>query len=322
MTQHETSPTPRQYAEQVLAQAELVLSAAVGIAFPETPDLDPVQAFPKPTEVRAESPGIPELTEDRQARLMDKASLFGYGRAEDVTLSEQGLFGATVNYEGGQPHKMYAEALMVVNDRQANPKAHILSASPYRELKSESEIASAKRLFGRAGRTEYDVGFDVARALPGFIEYPEPIVLNASYDVNNDFAVSDEPTGQFQTIGEIDGAPFILMEISRRVLENGKYDNQPRTDDVIAIVDAVSRAQGDEDSPIVNVTSGTYVPSRALGVAIASLSANRLVGIAAYGNDRLNKIKGTNARAPVDQLPAELHVVATRSVKLRQVLNK
>jgi len=30
------SPTPRQYAEQVLAQSDSVLREAVGIAFPET----------------------------------------------------------------------------------------------------------------------------------------------------------------------------------------------------------------------------------------------------------------------------------------------
>jgi len=68
---HESAPNPRQFAEQVLTQSEGVLLDAVAIAFPESPDLDPIQAFPKPTEVRAESPDIPELTDERKAILLE-----------------------------------------------------------------------------------------------------------------------------------------------------------------------------------------------------------------------------------------------------------
>jgi hypothetical protein len=277
---HESTQTPRQYAEQVLAQSKLILHDAVGIAFPETPDLDPVQAFPKPTEVRAESPDIPELTEDRKATLVAKAGELGFGRAENVPLSEQGLIGATVIIEGGQPHKILAEARMVLDDEAAHPKAIVVCASPHRELKNEAEIESAQRLFGRVGKTEYDVGGDVARALPGFAEYSEPRILNAGYDINNGFAVSQEPTGQFQAVGEVNGVPVILMQINRRNLEGGKYDRQPNTDQVIGIVDEFTKLRGDETSPLVHVTSGAYRPSRTVGVALASLSADRFVGIA------------------------------------------
>jgi hypothetical protein len=232
-TGYETSPTPRQYAEQVLAQAESVLREAVAIAFPESPDLDPIQAFPKPTELRAESPDILELTDDRKAALLDKASELGFGRPENVTLSEQGLFGANVILEGGQPHKMLAEARMVADDTEANPRAIILSASPYRELTNAAEIASAEHLFGHAGKTEYDVALDVVRALPGFSELPGPQVLNASYDIYNDFATAQQPTGQFKTVGHIGLASVILMQIDRHnyVDDAGKpkYDKQPTT---------------------------------------------------------------------------------------------
>jgi hypothetical protein len=321
MTNYESAPTPREYAEQVLSLSEGVLREAIGIAFPETPDLDPVQAFPKPSELRAESPDIPELTDEGRAALLDKASELGFGRPENVGLSEQGLVGATVIVEGGQPHKMLAEARMVIDDEAAQPKSIIISASPHRELKNEAEIASAQRLFGRVGKTEYDVAGDVARALPGFTEYSEPRALNAAYDINNDFAVSQEPTGQFQAVGEVNGSPVILMQINRRDLEGGKYDRQPGTAAVVSIVDEVAKASGDETSPLVHVTSGTYRPSRTLGVALAGLSANRLVGIATYGNDLLNEIKGDNAPAPVSQLPGELHEMAVQAVKLQEALN-
>ena len=318
---YETAPTPRQYAEQVLAQSENVLRDAVAIAFPERSDADPVQAFPKPAEVRAESPDIPELTDAGKAALLSRASELGFGRAENVTLSEQGFFGATVIIEGGQPHKMLAEARMVVDDESAQPKTIIISASPYRELKNEAEIVSAQRLFGRVGRTEYEVAGDVARALAGFTEYSEPRVLNAAYDINDNNAVSQNPTGQFQAVGEINGTPVVLMQISRRELEGGKYDRQPGTAAVIGIVNEVTNASGDYTSPLVQVTSGTYRPSRTIGAALAGLSANRLVGVATYGNDLLSEIKGDNSPVPVNQLPSELHEMAVQAAKLHEALN-
>ena len=320
MTTFESVPSPRQYAEQVLNQSQSVLKEAVLIAFPEIPDTNPIQAFPRPTEVRAESPDIPELTEDRKVALLAKASELGFGRSENVTLSEQGFFGATVIIEGGQPHKMLAEARMVVDDEAAQPKTIIISASPHRELKNDAEVASAQKLFGRVGKTEYDVARDVARALDGFIEYDKSRILNAAYDINDGFAFSQEPTGQFEAIGEINGTPVVLMKINRRDLEDGKYDRQPNTAAVIGIVDALTKNNKDESSPIVHVTSGTYRPSRTLGAAIAGLSVDRLVGIATYGNDLLNEIKGDNAPAPVNQLPSELHEMAVQAENLQAAL--
>ena len=317
---HEISPTPREFAEQVLVQAENTLKEAVLIAFPETPDVDPITAFPKPSEVRAESPDIPNLTDERKANLLNKASELGFGRSEDVTLSEQGFIGANVIIEGGQPHKMLAEALMVIEDHAAKPKAIIICATPHREIKNESEIASAQHLFGHVGHTEYSFAFDVARALPGFNEYSKPSVVNADYDIDDGFAVSESPSGRFLTLGEVKGSPVVLMQISRRDLGDGKYDRQPDTAAVIGIIDKVTRAKGDSDSPIVHVTSGTYRPSRKVGVAAAGIQTNRLVGLATYGNDRLNQIKGSNAPAPVNQLPGELHEMAVQTVKLKLLL--
>jgi len=320
MTSHELSPSPRQYAEQVLRESEEVLRDAAGIAFPEHPGLSPIEAFPKPTELRSESPDIPELTDDRKAALLEKASELGFGLNENFTLSEQGFYEANVILEGGQPHKILAEARMVIEDKSANPKTIILSASPHREITNPAEIASAERLFGKAGKTEYEVAEDVARSLPGFTALEEPQILNASYDIDNQFAISQEPTGQFQVVGHIDSTPVILMKIDRKNLEDGKYSNQPGTADVIKIVDGITKADGDDSHPIVHVTSGTYRPSRTVAAALAGLSAERTVGIATYGNSLLNEIKGDNAPAPVGQLPGELHVMAQNAIKLQEAL--
>jgi hypothetical protein len=317
---YESAPSPRLYAEQVLTQAETILRGAVGIAFPETPDLDPTQAFPKPAELRAESPDIPELTDERRAALLDKASELGFGRPENVTLSEQGLFEANVILEGGQPHKMLAEARMVLEDAEANPKVIILSASPHRLLKNPAEIASAEHLFGRAGKTEYDVAQDVIGTLAGYQAYDQPLVLNASYDINNDFTVGEEPKEQFKAVGRIGSTAVVLMQINRRDLGEGKYDRQPDTAAVIGIVDGIAKAFGDNLNPVVHVTSGTYRPSRTLGAALAGLTAERPVGIATYGNDLMNKIKGDSAPPPVNQLPGELHEMAQKAIELKEAL--
>lgn len=320
MTNFEIAPTPREYAEQTLAQAEGVLRDAVAIAFPETPDADPITAFPKPTELRAESPDMAKLTDDRMALLLEKAAELGFGRAENVTLSEQGLYGATVILEGGQPHKMLAEARLVMEDTFARPWAIVLSASPHRMLKNANEIASAERLFGEAGRTEYDVAGDVARALPDFEEFDEPRVLAASYDIHNDFATSHDRNGQFMSIGHIGATPVVLMQVNRQELGGGKYERQPDAATIMGIIDNVTRASGNATSPVAHVTSGTYRPSRAVGVALAGLTTNRRVGIATYGNDLLNEVKGDNAPAPVGQLPGELHAMAQQVEKLKQTL--
>jgi hypothetical protein len=111
------------------------------------------------------------------------------------------------------------------------------------------------------------------------------------------------------------------MKIDRRDLGNGKYDRQPKAADVIGIINAVNKSHGIESTPIIHVTSGAYRPSRTLGVALAGLKAERLVGIATYGNDLLNEIKGDNAPPPVDQLPSELQEMAVQAVELKEALS-
>jgi hypothetical protein len=319
---YEQGQRPEAYAEQVFKQADAVLSAAVEIVYPGT-NKDPLEAFPSPEEVRANSPPF-DLTQNQNMRLVEVAHQLGFGSRENVTLSEQRFIGAHVIIEGGQPHKMAAEAQMTVEDLDAKPLTIFFSASPHRKLK-EAEVASAKHVLGmdeQAGykdKTEYDVASDVAHRLPGFIKHDNPQVWAAGYDIYNDFAVSSNPTEQFVEVGTVDGIPVVLMKIDRHNLSDNDFDNQPDTADVIRIVDGVIRAQGDDTSPLAQVTSGTY-PSRALGVVRAGLSVDRSVGIASYGLDLLAGITGKSTLPPINQLPGELYVLAQQANRLRDAL--
>jgi hypothetical protein len=249
----ELAPSPREYAERILAQSQTVLKEAVAIAFPDYPDMDPQLAFPAPNELRADSPDLPSLTNERREALLAKAGELGFGRPENVTLSEQGLTGAIAIVEGGQPHKMLAEARLIVDDELAHPKMIIISASPFRKIEKEDEKASALRLFGRVSEVEYGFGVDVARALPGFIEHPEAKIMAASYDIENNFEVSNKQSGHFKIVGEVNDAPVVLMQINRRnyIDEAGKskWDKQPRTAEVINIIHEVAKLHVDETVP-------------------------------------------------------------------------
>jgi hypothetical protein len=320
-------PSPRQHAEQILAQSKDVLKAAVSIVMPESPDADPRLVFPPPHTVRAEDEGLP-LSKEQTQQLLQNAAELGFGRAENVTLSEQGLTGATVVIEGGQPHKMMAEALLVMNDENAAPNMLIFAASDQRKIENEAEQKSAQHLFGKIGNTEYEVAKDVVRSLPGFKELKdyEEAVIHFSYDIENEFATGREDTGQFVFFGFVNKGltPVILMRIDRKDYQENnvnKYRNQPQTTDIINIVDAFRETRGNRSAePIALATSGIYWPSRVVGLARAGLNINRIVGLTAYGNDLVNLVRGTNSPPPINQLPGELYKMAQEVVRLDEAL--
>jgi hypothetical protein len=337
MNRFETAPTPREYAEQVLADTEATLQAAVAIVSPENPEADPQVVFPKPNvPVRAEGEKPKGLTEEQKERLFAEAENLGFGRPESVLLSEAGLSGAVAIIEGGQPHKMMAEALVVTEDPGANVHSLMLTASAQRKVESESEIASATHLFGgdQTGKTEYDMALQVLHKLPAFREPFEGSEvrgpLNFSYDIHNNFEVSEEVSGQLVRVGSIGPttlSPHVhLLRVDREdyLDENNqpKYRNQPNTSDLIRLADAALRLGGNRDTPIAFVTSGVYRPSRAVLAAIAGLElgGRRHVGLATYGNDLVNEVRDTNLPPPIKQLPGELQYMAEMAVELRAAL--
>jgi hypothetical protein len=279
--------------------------------------------LPIASELRSESPSFTHLNDEQNQALLSKASELGFGSGEGVGLSQQGLFGANVIIEGGQSHKIMAEATMVIAELEvARPSSITFAASPNRLITNSDEVASTDRLLGVSQndkRTEYSVACEIINNLPGFNQRLEPTVLDFGYDVATGFSVKADATGQFQVLGDVQGIPIVLMSIDRQDLEDGKYI-QPRTDDVISIIDGVLKLQNADKLPIAYVTSGTYRPSRAVSVALAGLSADRPVGLATYGNNLLNSIKGTDLPPPLGQLPSELNVMATELAKLKKAL--
>jgi hypothetical protein len=327
---YEFSGNPREYAEQILANSEQALRAAVEAVNPLTPDADPLEVFNPATEVRNEASSIGEnftLSERQEHDLRKAASELGFERSTDVMASTLGLKGAHVIIEGGQPHKMVAEAALIVDDLEALPTTLVFSGSPYRAISSDTEKASARKQFGEAPATEYDAARKVAERLANFEPLSEDEILPIGYDIHDGFALVNEATGQFMQIGTVNGTPVVMMRIDREpYVEDGKnkYRNQPETADVIKIVEAITSMQGDTLLPIAFVTSATYQPSRAVSAATVALEKNRVVGVPTYGTARLAEVNGTDIPEPkrLDQLPGELHKVAQEVTKLKALLEQ
>lgn len=327
---HEINPnvTPRQYAEQILGSSEAALASSVAIVSPETPDASPLEVFPAPNTVRSEDTGL-ELTPEQEAGLRQAAAELGFGREADRTISEMGFSGAHVIIEGGLPHKIMAEALMVKDDSLADPSTYIFAGSPHRKTTSDAEVASAEKQFdGKHGDTEFDSARLAAESIPGFVASEEDQILPFGYDLDADYALVAQASGQFTLIGHIDGTPVVLMKIDRENYTdeegNAKYRNQPDSAAVIKIVSQVLSGNGDSDQPIAFVTSSTYQASREVDAAGVAVEIDRPIAVATYGSARLAATKGESAPAPapINQLPGELHKLAQNVESLRKVLER
>ncbi len=321
MADHERFQGAEVRAQEVLTRTEATLRAAVSIVDREDTGRDPLDVFPSPSPVRAEGDPVP-LTPLQVSDLEANAAFLGFGHELDILPSEIGLSGAIAVVEGGQPHKMYAEIGMLMDDTEAKPKYIMVTASPFREVKSTDERASAQRLTGRIGQTEYNVAGDVVNAFKerGFVPHAVPRVWGANYDVRDYYRVGAEPNGQFVEVGTLNGVPVVLMQINRIQHDDGTYLNQPTTADVVSIIDEVMHQRGDDETPLVHITSAAY-PSREIGVVLAGLTARRLVGSAYYGNRTINRVKGTpGAAPPLGQMPGELRAMAEQAASLRRAL--
>ncbi len=328
MTTYEsTVPTPEQYAQALLNQVDSVLGRAVEVLVPEKAGERPLEVFPSPTEVRDDAQPL-SLFPEQEAEARGIVVEFGFGRETDMTLSEQGLFGAHVIIEGGQPHKIMAEAKMVLDDTASMPATIVFSASKSRTVSSGAERTSADRLgVGADGEyTEYDVARRIAEQLDGFVALDQDEVMPFGYDIHHAQALVEEPTGQLTTIGYVGKTPVVLLRVDREDYTdesgNPKYRLQPTTADLMRIVGAVGTTLGDEKSPVAFVTSATYQPSRMVDGAIAALGNQRIVGVATYGTARLAAVKGEAVPAPasLNQLPGELHKTAEEAERLRAAL--
>ncbi len=332
-----TNGGPEQHAREILERSKRALSTAVEIVS-GNPDADPLTTFPAPNEKREDDRGL-ELTEEQEPALRQAAAELGFGREQNLTLSEIGLQGADVVFEGGQGHKMKAEILSVLEDSAAEPRSYTLAISPHRKIKGAEPEITAKVLgykkettegkppeydISKVGATEYEVGMQVVQQLPGFQALEQEEVLPFSYDIKNNFAAGTEKSGQLTLVGHIGEVPFRFLRIDREDYtdEEGqpKYRNQPGTAETIILVDKSTESK---EVPIGHITSGTYQMSREVDATRAALVTKRVVGVGTYGTAKLAEVKGeqTPALAPINQLPGEFHKLAKQIAKLEETVD-
>lgn len=352
----ETNPQ-RLAAERLIIDSRMVLRDAVE-AVAGNPELDPLVVFAPPGERRDDAPDL-DLDPDQTQALRSVAEKLGANRETDLTAKE---LGASKKHkavlQGGQPGKEKAqlenalgiqrvqigdeivEGYVLDMYNYVRPESLVVAASPYRKIGVDPDRAQAdakevqdtiKVLDLPEGTevktSEYENAEAIIRRLPGFEADEE--VLPFGYDIYNDFAVNDEPTGQFRRLGTVNGIPVVLMAIDRQdhYDERGKvvkYTNQPKTVDTLQIVDRVLKAAGDDDSDIVYHTSQLYLPGERTAALQAGIQAKRAMHVAAYGKNRLAEVRGLGAPAPLldNQLPGELHKAAKNLVALESVLGE
>ncbi len=331
MVQPEANPS--NYAQEVLGRSKEALWRAVTVVSPENPQASPFEVFSAPGEVRADDAGL-MLTAEQETELRSAAAELGFGRETDRTIGELGLSGASVVLEGGQPHKIVAEAQLALAESIA-PRAIYFSAAVDRKITGAAEQASAARL-GVSAETEYKVAQNIAEQLPGFWkpEGANAVVLPMSYDLALEgeatrpaltYALGAEHSGQFIRIGKVGEADVVMVRVDRSYYvdkEGNRKYKQPGPADLLSIIDAARRQQDDESTPIALVTSATYQPSREVDAVAASLKTDRVMGVATYGTARLAEVKGETVPAPgpINQLPGELHKLAKEVQKLEAAL--
>jgi hypothetical protein len=326
-----TEHDPTQFAREILARSQDALQRSVAVISPEAPHADPLSVLPETTETRDDGRaqayinGVLEpLSSEQSLRLRGIAAELGFARPNDLTLSEQGIRGAHVILEGGMPHKIQAEAMMVLEDKVASPTTLIFSASPSVKL-NDAGKSSAERILGYVPENEYKVAQALIAKLPGFKALEKPERSVGGYDLDEAYTVTTKNSGQFMRVGFVGKVPVILMAIDRinyvdEATGEPKY-RQPGAAEVIKIVSDVTSGQGDNLLPVAFVTSATYQPSRNIAGAQAALTTGRQVGIATYGTDRLDAITGEAAKPKRDdQLPGELYKMAKDIAALDKLL--
>jgi hypothetical protein len=326
----------RQYAERIVAESNQALATATEILGLTVENGDYAAVLPETPEVRAEADDV-QMSSEQEKALRETVAVLGVGRESDQTLAENSLSGGHVIIEGGQLHKIIAESQVAVADSAQAPASIIFAASAERAIKDTEKVAekttAQKTLslhYGRdvsideVGGNEYELAIQAAKLIPGF-EADEPAEIGCSYDKET-YEVNAESSDQFINIGHVGNTPVMIMRIDRSYYEDDegktKY-RQPKTADVVKIIDAVVRTHNPEnDAPIALVTSGTYRPSRQVDVARASLETGRVAGVAAYGTHRLADVKGDDLPQPTDlnQIPGELGKAARSVAKLEAYL--
>ena len=310
----ELSGNAEQNVETYLAQRmEWIADAAEVLSGDRS--ADPRKVLPKPNEVRADDPGL-DLSAAKEADLREVAGRFGLGGEIDV---ESGA-----DYEikeGGKAWKVDAEARL-----GQNAKAHIFAGSPDRIL-GEDEVAYMQKRIeeGEVAKTEYDMVRQLAELQPDFLALSEPQVLPFGYDINDNHALVNNPTGQLVKIGDQGNTEVMLLRVDRENYidddGNKKFRNRPDSAALMTLIGNVLSAKGDEASSVGIATSTTYA-SRAVDTVRAGLKNGRTFAVGMYGRQTLADVKESPVAEPTDikQIPGELREMYEKLVSLKEEL--
>lgn len=276
----------------------------------------PADIFPSPTEVRDDSAPL-ALTDEQEAALREVAGRFGIGGEVAIP--------AACDYEiieGGKPWKMDAEASMSTG-------IQIFAGTPYRTIGNDE--ATYLRAKGYVDTTEplseYDVAQIVASKQPGFKELGVGVVLPFGYDIDNEHALVHERTGQLVQIGTNNGEPVLCLRVDREVYVNdegkSRYRNQPDSAALMGFISDALTANGNETASVGLLTSSTYA-SRSIDAVRVGLGRGRQFAVGMYGRQTLADVKGEPVAAPsgINQIPGELHTVATKLDALKQAVTE
>lgn len=311
-------------AEQYLNTTKRVLSSAAEVIAPGS-GLSPLEVFTAPSERRDDDQGL-VLDSDQEYRLREIVAELGFGRTTDKTAEMAGLHeGYVAVIEGGQAHKVKAQEELC-----DGAGTLIFSATPNRKITKQVERESSARILGidvtEVGETEYDVVRQIAESQPGFIPLPEgDIALPFSYDIDDNYQVGSEESGQFVQIGTRGSRPVIMLRIDRDNSEEAgkqKDRKQPGSADVMTIISSVLSQIGDDETSIGFITSSTYEASRSIDALRSGLKTERQTEVIAYGTARLAAVKGEEmpAPGPINQLSGELYKVAKQQALLKSEL--
>lgn len=308
--------------EAYLAERAIWMADAVEL-ISGSRETDPLSVFEPATEVRDDSTGM-QLTDEQEVALREVAGRFGIGGEADVKS------GATHQIlEGGKPWKVEAEAKIT-----EAAETILFAGSPNRKLgQDEVDYLKTKLPEGEEpASTEYEMVRQIAEMQEGFEPLESDEELPFGYDINSNYAVLGEPTGQLVRIGSLNGADVVLFRVDREnyVDENeedpkkqNKYRNQPDSAALMGVVSEVLNLCGDDHSS-VGINSSTTYASRAVDTVRAGLKNGREFKVGMYGRQTLADVKGDPIAAPtgINQIPGELHTMQTKLAQLASEFNQ
>lgn len=259
-------------------------------------------------------PEAPDWTAEQEAAVRRATHALGYGAEKNVP---SGLKGAFSLVEAGLPWKQDFEETLI---EEEEPSAIAYFGSPWEAL-NEKHLEHVAKMHGvelRKGATQYDVALMLAdlRVVKRSIE-----VMPVGYALAENNPIIYTPTGQVQLRGMgAEGQPVYLGRTDREQLDDGKYRYQPDTATILGVQAALLKAQGDESTPIVALTTQLYL-SRMYDTIRAGLLHDRVFGIAFSGRETRAKILDEPLAddLPLEQIPGELAVAYDKNVALAQL---